>query len=123
MKKTVQKEVEFCDFCGKEAGYYHCLKCGKDFCFDCQKAKAATYRHSVRSEGSMDGIYCHDCNNKIMAGDGDGENLFMAYLGIANLSKEYKIFTESFNPRRIAAEEKLEILWRNQHRESTNRKT
>ena len=30
MKKTIEKEVEFCDFCGKEVQYsYKCMICGK----------------------------------------------------------------------------------------------
>lgn len=36
MKKIIEKEVHFCDTCGKEAGLIiECVTCEHEFCFDC----------------------------------------------------------------------------------------
>lgn len=108
MKKQVTVDQCFCDFCGKEAsGYSKCLSCGKDVCYDCQKTKVKEYRHAINVMGSGDGLYCLECNDKLL---GNGDKLHSAYCKIESLRNEAKAWSEDFRKRSSDAENALKAL-------------
>lgn len=62
MRKIIEKEVEFCDACGKEAYCQKCLGCSKEYCYDCREKLMVEYRHSLHFGGSYDGHFCQECD-------------------------------------------------------------
>jgi len=105
MKKEVMVEKTFCDVCGKEAsGYQKCMSCGKDLCYDCYKTSAVGYTHGVHFGGSGDGIYCLECDEKLLK---SGDKLHAAYRVIKSLRNEVSGFYADFEKRAKEAEERL----------------
>lgn len=101
MKVMETIEVTKCDFCG-ESSWDSCLGCGKDICYDCygeKRDKAVRYFHGCHVQGSGDGIYCKECDQK-MADD----PLHAAYVQIKNLRDESERFYKDWDKRRKAAE-------------------
>lgn len=107
MKKMVEVEQTFCDICGKEA-WDPCLKCGKDFCWECKEKHGVIFPHSVTFSGSGDGFYCHDCEEKMASEKKD--QLYLAYLEIDLLRRQHKAWYEDFERRSGEAERYLEKL-------------
>lgn len=103
MKQSVTEEREICDFCKiNPASYKGCLSCGKAICYDCRKIHAKEYNFAVFFQGSDDGIYCLDCDTRLVE---DGTNkLHTAYRRVARLRAEYKAWEVDFKARSDAAE-------------------
>lgn len=110
MKKTVTKEVYVCDCCDREEVYAHnvCLKCGKQYCYDCRKDMGIEYAHDVYCTGSGDGFYCHPCDKELTAAGTD--QIHSTYRKIRALRNERLGFEAEFEKRRKEATEKLERL-------------
>jgi len=107
MKKVVTEPVEKinCDFCGGEAyEWNHCLNCGKHLCYDCIKTFGKKYSHGVYISGSGDGLYCKECDARLI---GTNNPLHTAYRAIDSLSNEYRAWSENFEKRRTTAEAHL----------------
>ena len=104
MKKTIEKETHFCDSCGKEEGQYiyTCDECGKELCFDCRKTQAKEYPHSVSCSGSGDGLYCVECDAKLLKAGTNKRH--QAFRGIERLRLESRAFYEDFKNRCEVAE-------------------
>ena len=62
MKKTIKKEVTFCDNCEKETYVEPCLRCGVEHCWKCKEIESVEYGHAVYFQGSGDGYYCKACD-------------------------------------------------------------
>lgn len=110
MKKTVTREVNFCDKCNAEQTYGidACLCCGVEHCYECKKTEGRKYSHGVNVIGSGDGYYCNACDTKL---DGEGsDGRYEAYRRIASLRTEAKAWCEDFEIRRKAAETLLSEL-------------
>lgn len=109
MKKTVEKEVEFCDFCGKEMPFSHeCRICGKASCYECDEANLTTFNHAVNFSGSGDGTYCNKCLGKPIPKE--HLPLLQAYHGILNLCAEAKAWHLDFDSRTKTAESRVKEL-------------
>ncbi len=106
MKKTIKKEVRFCDKCGKEDSYpTACLACGTEMCYDCQTKHGVSYSHAVHFQGSGDGFYCKPCDAKLTARGSDKQH--NAYLAIKALRDEEDTYWANFKKRAEAAEAKV----------------
>lgn len=104
MKKTIEKEVKFCDKCGKEDSHpTACLACGTEMCSDCQTKYGVSYNHAVHFQGSDDGFYCNPCDVKLMAQGSDEQH--NAYLAIKALRDEEDAYWANFGKRAKAAED------------------
>lgn len=103
MKKEKIVSVTICDGCGSsESVYYHCLKCGKDFCYECKSSgKVIEYKQGIYVSGSNDGVYCSECNAELMK---NPSPLFSAYLKIAELRQELEIWSKDFTHRKEKSE-------------------
>lgn len=103
MKRTIQKEVHFCDQCGKEDSYpTACMGCGTEMCGQCQNKHGKAYTHAVYCSGSGDGFYCNPCDAKLTAaGDDKRHN---AYRAIKSLRYELEAWSIDFKKRQEAAE-------------------
>lgn len=110
MKKTIEKEVEFCDACEAEGYTTACLCCGKEFCYDCRKTNGVEYSHSVHCQGSGDGFYCTECDSKLKKSGAD--KLHRAYLKIQDLRAEEKRFWEEFKKKADLAEAEVQTLFK-----------
>ena len=111
MKKIIPTETIMCDICGENESYDKCLKCGKDICYTCiENGKAIKYQHSVHCGGSMDGVYCKQCDERLKSG---GDLLYDAYLTIKTLRSEHQTLYESLIQRSDAAEEFIQQLRKN----------
>ena len=111
MKKQVTIEQSFCDICEKNISHNHCLSCGKNICYDCQKVEAKVYRYSVSvyCSGSGDGFYCRECDTKLIV---NGDKLHKAYRAIESLRNEEAAFYANFKARTDQAESALKnIRW------------
>jgi len=106
MKKTVSKEVDFCDSCGKEGYTIKCLSCGAEHCWDCMKKLGKEYGHAVFSGGSRDGYFC----NKCIKSPKKNKRLLDAYKNIEVLYGEYEQWWKNFNKREEIAEKHVEEL-------------
>ena len=100
MKESIVVEREFCDICG-EASFYKCLGCKKDLCFEHGRNTevAIIYPHSLFYDGSKDGAYCVDCDEKFRkdpSGELWGTILWNLYLDMAELRSQYKRKTKHF---------------------------
>lgn len=64
MKKVIEKEVSFCDHCGKEIKLYAtgCMGCGLEYCHECRITNIVGYNHGVYAQGTRDGRFCNKCN-------------------------------------------------------------
>jgi hypothetical protein len=103
MKKTINKQVTFCDKCKKKAPYaYACMNCGIEMCYECQKEHGVSYTHAVSFSGSGDGFYCKSCDSGLTA---KGTNkLHNAYLYVKRLKEENEAWWAGFKKRSEAAE-------------------
>jgi len=109
MRKTVEKEVEFCDICGKEMPYpCKCLICGKDICYGCHEDNMTEFTHSAHCSGSSDGQYCNECLSKPIPTE--HQPLLNAYRAIEMLTKEAQLWSEDYETRRKAAEKRVQEL-------------
>lgn len=108
MKKTISKEVSFCDQCGKETYVAACQCCGVDHCWECRKEYGTEYTHAVCVSGSGDGYYCKMCDRKLSNSGSDP--LHNAYSEIASLRKESNLWNSDFRIRSTHAEEFLKRL-------------
>ena len=102
------KESIFCDACGQEGYVTPCLRCGREFCYDCSKNYAVEYSYSVFFSGGDNGLYCLSCNEEMLIKGKD--DLFNAYRRIKILSSEYKLFHKDFKHRSDVAEKLLKSL-------------
>ena len=108
MKKQITIEQSFCDVCGnKSSGYSQCISCGKDLCYDCKKTHAIEYAHAVHFQGSGDGLYCLDCDAKLLAAN---DKKHAAYLKIRQLRNEEMGWYNDFRVRVEQAEKALKAL-------------
>ena len=64
MKKIIQKEVEFCDKCGRELDFCKstCMNCGLTYCYNCSESGMVEYPHALHRSGGGDGCYCKKCD-------------------------------------------------------------
>lgn len=109
MNKTVTKTVKFCDGCGKEDAYPQaCLRCGKEYCYECQNKNGVTYRHGVFFQGSGNGFYCTPCDQVLTQSHSDKRHT--AYQAIKLLREECTAWNEDFQIRRKCTEEYLKSL-------------
>jgi hypothetical protein len=108
MTTTKTVETHICDHCRKNEAYVWdaCMECGKDCCHTCKQSGAAVeYSHAVYFQGSGDGHYCKECDEKLTAA---GTNVrHRAYLTIKALREEYLAWGIDFKARTKAAEEQL----------------
>lgn len=103
MKKTVTREVECCDECGRELSYEtSCMKCGAVYCYDHQKTLMVEFPHAVHFSGSGDGHYCKKCARELESAGTDP--LFESYMKIAALRNESERFYTDFHRRAKQAE-------------------
>jgi hypothetical protein len=106
MKKRSVSEQPYCDYCGKSS-WEHCLWCGKDICWECQKMVAKEYKHAVHFSGSGDGLYCRECDS--MAREAS-DPLNAAYRVIDALRHEEEGWWADFKKRSDNAEAELAKL-------------
>jgi len=107
MKKLIEIEQTFCDFCGRDDCHDKCLGCGKDICYTCKKIEAKEYRHAVYCSGSGDGTYCHGCDLEKRK---SGDKLHAAYRMIESLRNEMEGFSVNFKHRSDKAEAEIKAL-------------
>lgn len=107
MRKIVEKEVTFCDFCGAENYVEPCLKCGKEACWECKKKPevGVEYSHAVYFCGGGDGFYCRPCDLALSESQADAKH--NAYVAIRSLRDELKGWQVSFEKRQKIAEEQV----------------
>lgn len=110
MKTKIELDGFICDGCGKGVTYATpCLRCGKDFCFDCRETAGRAYEHSVWACGSGDGFYCTPCDSALLKSGEDRRH--NAYLAIQRLRAEAKAWDAYFAKRAEDAEANVE-RWR-----------
>lgn len=108
MKKTVTKEVDCCDVCGKEDYVNTCMSCGIDHCYDCSQTRGKRYAHAVNFSGSGDGYYCSSCDNSLTS---SGIDLTHAsYRKIESMRNEEKAWYADFRKRADSAEKRLSAI-------------
>lgn len=106
--RTKTVEVAICDGCGKDCDYAtSCLRCGRNFCFECEKARVVEYPHAVHFSGSDDGHYCKACDAHLL---NHPNQLHSAYLEITRMRPEYKRWQADFDKRAKVAEAALKGL-------------
>ena len=89
MKKMIQIEATFCDYCGKQDYVEKCLGCGIEYCLECKKILGVQYPDFFNSF-STGGFFCNICDTKFLK---DGNNaLHTAYKRIKDLQNESKLF-------------------------------
>ena len=104
MKKKVEKTIDVCDNCGADdMVFYHCLGCGKDFCYNCNDKRnvGKKYIHSVNFSGPDDGYFCVAC---LSLPTPKVSKILKAYLKIESLRNEQKAWYEDFSKREKEAE-------------------
>lgn len=111
MKKVIDKEVHFCDKCGKEMEYpSNCMGCNKEYCYDCSKTEFVRYSHAIFFQGSGDGKFCIECNatppDRLV-------KLMVLYRKIKALTAEYNEWWKDFELRHKAVEKELEEEYEN----------
>ena len=102
MKRTVQVEVEDCDFCGGESGWRKCLGCGKYGCSDCSRTGVMN-EYGTSIYGGAHYYTCQTCDPKMRIGVIKNE-LFDALLVVHNLRLQAEGFQASFGPKAREAE-------------------
>lgn len=110
MKRVESVERLICDVCETNGAYESdaCLRCGKAFCYECQKTHAREYKHGVHFSGSGDGTYCLPCD-ALLRKEGT-DPLHRAYLLVDALRMEEAGFYQSFKERAAKAEKDVERL-------------
>lgn len=96
MKRLAQMEVAFCDYCGKYTHYSRvCLKCGKDFCSDCEETQAVSYDIGIYYIQTF--VYCLACDTAaVVSGDDKLRNVAQT---IKNLRAEGEKFNDNYSKR------------------------
>jgi hypothetical protein len=109
MKKSIQREIHFCDKCGREISYAPtCLHCGLELCYDCETYHGKRYAGSTVTLGSGDGFYCNECDSKLTS---TGKNkLHNAYRAIQRLKDEMKAFETDWERRSAEANHTLKRI-------------
>jgi hypothetical protein len=103
MRKKIEREVTFCDKCGKEQDYGNtCDSCGVEMCYDCQEKHGVKYSHGVYFFGSGDGFYCKPCDNRLVKTKASPRH--NALIEIKSLRKEQEVWSEDFRKRQEKAE-------------------
>lgn len=115
MKKTVQKEIQFCDNCGKEAYITKCKRCGVEHCWDCCNKKGITYSEKVYLSGGGDSYYCFACD--ALLSQKESNPLHNALCAIHSLKNEETEFYSSFDTRKKAAEKHVQEILATQEAE------
>ena len=108
MKKVIEKEVEFCDACGKEGDVKACLNCGVEHCWYCNVKLGVRYSHGVRTSGSGEGYYCQRCD--ILLHETKSDPIYCAYAAIQQLRREYEDYYADWKRRAEKAEAHLRQL-------------
>lgn len=109
MKKTITREVNFCDKCEVEASYpTTCIRCGLEVCYKCADKVGVTYAHGVYVSGSGDGFYCRPCD--IVLYEAGDDPLYLAYRAVRVLRDEAKAIGQDFKRRQEMAEGHLAVL-------------
>lgn len=113
MRKTVQKEVAYCDKCGAECefGITDCLRCGVGHCYECSKTEGKRYSHGVNFSGSGDGYYCRACDVDLTKIGGDKRHA--AYRAVESLQLERNAWATDFQRRKEVAEAAVKALANN----------
>lgn len=112
MKKIVEKEVEFCDYCNREAGWvYACGNCSKGACYECKSRVGVEYSRGIYGGGTGDGFYCSPCD--IALSESGHDQKHNAYRVVRSLRDEYEGWSKNFEKRRKKAEADLEALTSN----------
>jgi len=105
MEKEVLKMVKFCDKCGTDNSVYHrCIRCGKDFCFNCAEKEGTDYPAGVHHSGSGDCFFCHDCELAATIESGPYHEILVAYQRMVVLRKENTDYYAKWEKRVSAAE-------------------
>lgn len=65
MKKLHTEEVAICDVCEENRVSTTCMKCGKEFCYDCEKTQIVHYRRELYGSEYNGGTYCIECNTAL----------------------------------------------------------
>ena len=108
MKKSILKEVTFCDCCDKEGYVVQCIRCGIEHCWKCRESQGKNYTYSVWCSGSGDGYYCNECDEVLMKTE--KSELHSAYVNINNLKKERIKLLKDIDSRCKLAEIELEQI-------------
>lgn len=113
MEKKVLKGVKFCDKCGTDDSVYHrCVRCGKDFCFNCAEKEGTDYPAGVHHSGSGDCFFCHDCESAAAGPSVDPyRELLAAYKAMVALRKENQDYYAEWEKRVSAAEVRARSLF------------
>lgn len=105
MKKMINKEVAFCDGCGKEREYGPiCFICKDEFCYDCSKTHGTKLSEGIHHSGGKDLFICKTCEAKILSATTVQKNAYYAYLHLQKLRCDYNSFYEQFNKLQDEAE-------------------
>jgi len=104
MKKIVEKEVHFCDSCGKETYVSQCLVCVAEYCWECEKKEMVEYKSGVWSSG-LDGHYCLRCNSELLVNKNNP--IHELYVRIKYLRMENESWYKEFKKRADATEKEL----------------
>lgn len=107
MRKTVSKEVTFCDNCKKETDVASCLDCGIEHCNECRKVRGIEYNQAVFGSGPGDGYYCSLC---IGTNQTKRSPLHSAYIKIKQLQNEDSAFYADLRKRCTDAEVNLKTI-------------
>jgi hypothetical protein len=111
MKKTITREVDFCDKCEREECYLtRCLRCGMEVCYQCVDKVGVKYEHGVYVSGSGDGFYCRPCDIALYESNDDA--LHLAYRAVLTLRNEVTAFGKDFKRRQEVAEAHVDLLAR-----------
>jgi hypothetical protein len=115
MKKQVTVEKTYCDLCGSEDSWSHCLGCGKDACYHCYsetlpatERKAVRYSSGVYTGGSDDAVYCTPCD--IRLSETKSSPLHRAFTAVRDLRDEARAWNVAFDKRRRDAEARVREL-------------
>jgi hypothetical protein len=108
VKKAITEEREICDLCDRNnTAWLHCLSCKKAICYDCRnEGLAKEYPRAVYFGGSNDGLYCRDCDTRLITEGTD--KLHRAYRRVEALRAESKAWNEDFQRRHTAVEKDIE---------------
>lgn len=104
--KTI--EVHLCDYCSSETRQ-QCLTCLKDLCWDCIREKNLEFQHAISFSGSLDGIFCSECQKDTAVIDSP---VYKAYLAVQKLREEYQVFIKDFKARQKLAEATVQKHYR-----------
>ena len=98
MKKKTMTTVTYCDNCGKKDALWSCIRCGKDFCYECKDKVAIAYADDVFFNNSGSDIFCKECDVEI-ANNPEGKfyQLRQAYRNVLNLRNKAASFNKQLD--------------------------